>query len=805
MHLPSPERSTLHWRGPLALLACLTMMTTTVSCTDPGSGRVPDAQIDASQDGTLLDVVSDEGMPDAGPDIRPELPPQPKPYVYSTSCSIPADPSAGGTTITYEAAFTGANINGPLTLTHANDGSNRIFVGERDGRIKVFPKVEPTPAATTYLDFSSVVDTGSEGGFLGLAFHPNYATTGYVFTSYTSSTINGDGQFYNVLSRWKVSDSDPNVGDPGSELVFLTVLQTAKNHNGGDLAFGPDGYLYMTIGDGGPQGDPAGHGQNTSTWLGSIIRIDIDNPASVSQHYSIPADNPFANDNTGALKEIYAWGFRNPWRLTFDRLTGSMWVGDVGQGRIEEAGIIGLGTNAGWRIMEGPECYPNNSPNCDKTGLKQPEVYYYHQVDGKEGGGRSISGGYVYRGTDVPALYGAYLYADWNVPNVWAYKHGEEPMPNPDDGSDALFIGPGQVGAFGQDADGEVYMLKLYGGEAIWHFVQTDSEPQPANFPQTLTATGCFSDLATLTPVSGLFEYAVNAPLWSDTANKGRWFVLPDGTKITYADDGAWQFPVGTLFIKHFALETQEGVASTEVPLETRFMVQEANGQTRGYTYRWNDEGTEAYLLPGAATRDLTLTLDEPGAAAMPYTWRFPSRTQCSTCHNSITGGPLGLETGQLNRAHLYPDLYPVPLNTIEALTLYGLFEEPPATPLDALTAFPELANNGASNGDRARAYLHANCANCHRQQSASGVPLDLGWTTDLGSMNACNEPPTKGDLGIAGAQLISPGDAAASVLYLRMITPDHGARMPPISAALVDEDAAAVVAAWINSLSGCP
>lgn len=773
----------------------------------PDASEVSDGGNDGTQDSTGPDDAQadiaevEDATTDGSSDAEGELPAGL--YTYNTSCTIPADPSAGGTTISYEAAFVGANIEGPITMTHANDGSNRIFVGERDGRIKVFPKVEPTPVATTYVDFSAAVNTEGEGAFSGLAFHPNYASNGYVYTHYTSSTVTGDGQFSNVLSRWKVSDSDPNVADPNSELVLLTVAQTDFNHNSGALAFGPDGYLYMTIGDGGPQGDPSGNGQNTATLLGSVIRIDVDSPASVSQHYGIPADNPFANDETGARKEIYAWGFRNPWRLTFDRLTGSMWVSDVGQGRVEEATIVTSGTNAGWRVMEGHECYPNDSPNCDKTEIKQPEVYYYHDVDGKEGGGRSISGGYVYRGTEVPALYGAYLYADWHVPNVWAYKHGEEPMPNPNDGSDAMFLGPGQVAAFGEDAEGEVYMLKLYGGEPIWRFVQTDDEPQPTDFPQTLTETGCFSDLATLTPVDGVFEYAVNAPLWSDTAKKGRWFVLPDGGQITYDDDGAWEFPIGTVFIKHFALETQEGVANSEVRLETRFMVQEAAGQTRGYTYRWNDEGTEAHLLPSADTRDLTLTLD--GAAPMPYTWRFPSRAQCATCHNSITGGPLGLETGQLNRWHAYPELSPTPINTIDALRTYGLLKDAPEEAVSELEAFPVMSNSAASNEDRARAYLHANCANCHRDEGASGVPLDLEWTTDLDDMNACGVSPLKGELGVAGAQLITPGDASASVIYLRMTTPDHGARMPPISAALVNEEAAAVVAAWINGLSGCP
>jgi len=231
--------------------------------------------------------------------------------------------------------------------------------------------------------------------------------------------------------------------------------------------------------------------------------------------------------------------------------------------------------------------------------------------------------------------------------------------------------------------------------------------------------------------------------------------------------------------------------------------VQEADGQSRGYTYRWNDEGTEAYLLAGGDSRDMVLT--DVAGGTEPFTWGFPSRAQCLSCHTSISGGPLGLETGQVNNAeHTYPAVYGAPLNTIEALALYDLFVTPPP---DAGTwnSYPDLDDTDASVEDRARAYLHSNCANCHRADNAVGVPLDLSWTTPFADMRACNEVPLRGDAGVPGALVITPGDAGMSTLYLRMQSHDAAVRMPPIGSQMVHDEAVGIIAEWINGMSGCP
>jgi glucose/arabinose dehydrogenase len=556
----------------------------------------------------------------------------------------------------------------PIDLTHANDGSGRLFVNERTGRIRVFAESPSASSVKTFLDISDRVHTDFEGGFLGLAFHPDYASNGELFVNYTRKfpVAGQPDQTRTVISRFRVSASDPDKADPAEE-ILLTIDQYADNHNGGKLAFGPDGYLYIGMGDGGGSNDPQKTAQNPKSLLGAMLRIDVDNPGEVTA-YGIPPDNPFAGATDGKRPEIFAMGLRNPWRFSFDRLTGVLWCGDVGQNTFEEVDIIELGKNYGWSLMEANACFPPNGQQlCDPEtlGLTLPVAEYDHSV------GTSITGGFVYRGATVPSLYGAYLYADYGTKRFFAWKKGEEPPPE-----QALLLTPTNITSFGEGADGEVYLLGTF-NNTIYKMVETNTVPLPDTFPKTLTETGCFDELATLTPAEGVLPYTVNVPLWSDTALKSRFVVLPDGGQLTYAAEGPWSAPDGTIFIKHFAIDTTEGDPQTRVRLETRFLIKESTG-LRGYTYRWNDEGTEAFLLEGASTRDLTLTLAGAGEPTA-LIWRFPSRQQCSACHSDASGGILGFHTGQLNGPL---DYGAGPVEQLTALAGYGLLANPrPARP----------------------------------------------------------------------------------------------------------------------------
>jgi glucose/arabinose dehydrogenase len=336
----------------------------------------------------------------------------------------------------------------PVYLTHAGD--DRLFVVEQDGTIRIIQDgvVLPQP----FLNIDPMVGSqGSEQGLLSVAFHPNYAENGRFYIYYTGN----DGG--TVVARYQVSADDPNQADPNSALVLLTLPQPYANHNGGLLKFGPDGYLYLGLGDGGSANDPLLNGQNKSTLLGTLLRLDVDFDQN---GYAIPADNPFVNDET-ARNEIWAYGLRNPWRFSFDRLTGDLYIADVGQNIWEEVDFQPAsspgGENYGWNIMEGTHCF--QADTCDQTGLVLPVIDYQHLA-----GSCSISGGYVYRGQQFLSLYGNYFYGDYCSGKVWSLLRQPDGtwVNNQVYGRQGMFIS-----SFGEDVKGELYLLS-YGDGVVY-------------------------------------------------------------------------------------------------------------------------------------------------------------------------------------------------------------------------------------------------------------------------------------------------------------------------------------------------
>ncbi|MFK7804999.1 MAG: PQQ-dependent sugar dehydrogenase [Anaerolineae bacterium] len=366
----------------------------------------------------------------------PELTPPPR-------CTPTAEPAPAAAPVNaIELEWVAGGFAKPLLVTHAGD--ERLFVVEQQGTIRVMA-ADGTVGNVPFLNMIDRTNSGrNEQGLLGLTFHPNYQQNGRFFVNYTHA----DGS--TVVSEFNVT-SDPDLADPNSERQLIKIEQPYANHNGGMIEFGPDGYLYIGMGDGGSQNDPENRAQNLNSLLGKILRIDVDS----AQPYGIPADNPFVNDDN-ARNEIWSYGWRNPWRFSFDSATGDMLVADVGQNQIEEislnsAGVGGL--NFGWRIFEGNEC---NLDDCS-TGELQPAIAQYNHVDGH----CSVTGGYMHRGSENPSLYGNYFFADYCSSQMWRL------FPNADGSYNmAMLSRPGFfISSFGEDVNGEIYLTNQVGGE----------------------------------------------------------------------------------------------------------------------------------------------------------------------------------------------------------------------------------------------------------------------------------------------------------------------------------------------------
>ena len=367
--------------------------------------------------------------------------------------------------------FPSLTFSSPVDLQHAGDGTNRLFVVEQAGRIRVFSNSPGVSSSAVFLDITNKVRSGNELGLLGLAFHPNYSSNGLFYVNYTAGFIGNAGNpLRTIIARYQVSASDPNKADSLSEQIVLTFNQPYENHNGGQIAFGPDSYLYIATGDGGSGGDPQNNAQNRSSLLGKILCIDVG-----GSPYAIPPTNPYAGNLQGYRQEIYAYGLRNPWRFSFDPATGRLWTGDVGQGTREEIDIVVPGGNYGWRIMEGFGCY--SPPTCDTTGLILPVWDYGHSSTG----GYSITGGHVYHGITAPSLAGKYIYADYSSRNVWALSYSP---PGPAQ-NEFLLVSSGAISSFGVDESGELYAVDHTGG-GIYRFDSASStgtnDPLPATF-----------------------------------------------------------------------------------------------------------------------------------------------------------------------------------------------------------------------------------------------------------------------------------------------------------------------------------
>lgn len=680
------------------------------------------------------------------------------------ACMAPVPIVSGSTTISWSAIFPSLpNIVQATNLIQSPDDNTVWYALRQSGIVVRFPNQPSANTITTVLNIEDRVDfNDSETGLLGIAFHPQFASNRYVYFYYMGR--NQSNGLESRVARYRFL-ANGNI-DKNSEFILLRFDQPFSNHNGGQLAFGKDGFLYISTGDGGSGGDPQQNGQNKNNLLGKILRIDVDS-SSAEKNYGIPGDNPFASGD--GSPEIWAYGLRNPWRFSFDKETGELWAGDVGQGAWEEVNVITRGGNYGWGDMEGDTCY-SGRPNCSTTNKIRPVLSISHNT-----GVCSVIGGFVYRGSQYPAAYGKYFYTDFCIntmqsitrtgENVNVASHGNVPV---------------DIVSFAQDNQGELYAIGQRGaGSQIVKLQATGGSLIPGTMAQRLSATGCVDAANPRLPSTAMIPYNVESQLWSDSATKERYLALPDNTQIDLTSDGDFLFPVGSVLLKHFKLGDKY--------IETRLF---ARGQLgwQGFSYEWRDDQTDATLLADGKEKTIDTIL-----------WQYPSPAQCLVCHTQAANFSLGLETLQLNASMNYSG---ISANQLDTLAHIQLFSSVMTTTQKAQKLFP-LDHPSATLAQRARSYLHSNCSGCHRPAGVSSVNLDLRFTTTLTAMNACDARPMVEDLGIENARLIAPGEPARSVLLARMKVRD-GNQMPTLGTHLVDEAAVQVVSDWISGLTGC-
>jgi len=668
-------------------------------------------------------------------------------------------------------AFPELSFDDPVFLAFApvaeGADDDRLFVVERRGVIRVFDNDPASDVATVVLDIDALIDSDfNEQGLLGLAFDPDFPSNRRFYVNYTTDQgcdAEAPQTWCTKIVRYEMRADDPDVADPASAELLYEVPQFTINHNGGMLAFGPDGLLYVAVGDGGGANDPQDHGRNLATPLGALLRLDVRDGAPSL----VPADNPYAGQ-AGLAGEIFHSGLRNPWRFSFDRLTGDLWIGDVGQGAWEEIDYVAAGhpggLDFGWDFCEGTNDVHGH--DCDSIASTPPVVEYPH--DGT--GGFSVTGGYVYRGDRFPELFGAYLYSDYVSRRVWA-------LAGPAAEPEQIATAPDGIASFGEDRSGELYLLAL---EGTIYRLEGSGEGVGAAFPTLLSQTGLFEDVATLAPAAGLVEYDVTSPLWSDGALKQRWIALPAGGRVAFHAREPWAFPVGTAFVKHFSLVD----GASERRLETRVFLRQTERWV-GVTYRW--EGADALLLTEALDEQVTV-------GALTRDWHYPSPSECLGCHSRASGRVLGVRTRQHGESFPYPAGAAVQLAAWSCGGLFDLDVRDPAR----YDRYASLDDAGATRTERARSHLASNCAICHQPGGPAPGSEDLRFDPPLSAMQLFGVRTTEGDLGLFEPDRVAPGAHEDSALWVRMASLDETIRMAA-GTRVPDAEAVALFADWID------
>jgi uncharacterized repeat protein (TIGR03806 family) len=685
---------------------------------------------------------------------------------------------------TVELAFPQLKFEFPVVLVKARE-NGRLFLGDLRGRIYSFPDDANCKKADLALELAKVYPDFT--ALYGLTFHPQFDKNRFVYVCYVRKNDVPDGS---VVARFTASRTDPPVIDPQSEKVILKFF--SGGHNGGCLEFGNDGYLYVSTGDASVPSPPDVMltGQDCSDLLSSVLRIDVDH-TEPGKPYRIPADNPFVNV-PGVRPEIWAFGFRNPWKMSFDRRTGELWIGDVGWELWELIFKAKRGGNYGWSVMEGPQPV-NIEARRGPAPISPPIKVHPHSE------AASITGGYVYHGTRLADLSGAYIYGDYQSGIIWGLRAQGDMVT----WQGELARTPLHLVAFGESYNGELYLLDHDRTHQIYRLVRNPASKNVTDFPRRLSQTGLFADTHAHQPAPGVIRYSVNAPLWSDGTRAERFMAVPADGRLSLDPQGVWRFPDGSVLVRTVSIEQEPGKPANRRRIETQILHLETDAW-RPYSYLWNDDQTDAVLVDAAG---VAKTVASPGPGG-PHvlTYRVQARSQCALCHNpwvekktTVFGvqsaSPLGVNTPQLNRSI---DEAGASTSQLGLWHQMGLLAWTPD-----LARLPKMVDPYDESADldrRARSYLQANCAHCHQFNAGGTASIALGFDMPLDRTRTVGERPLHGTFNIAGARIVVPGDPASSVLNYRM-SKLGGGRMPRIGSDVVDERATRMIHDWIASM----